>query len=273
MADSNASQLQALLVAQYVAQESRADQLTVTAIGIFPSENVETSNLQTLIPLATSMDAEVSQNQVMVVGQGRITDRTVRVWSFSLDGHDFYCITLGGASTLVYDLTTGAWSEWSSPGLAVWRAHKGQNWVTMDYTTYATGVTSNVVAGDDNRGLLWTLDPTQGYDETATDGEPVAFYREVTGGIPGSMRETTKVGAVYLTGSMAKPQLTGAGITLSTSDDNGLSWTDHGTVVIEQGNYDQEWSWRSLGLVKSPGKLFRLTDSGGSVRFDRLEMR
>lgn len=273
MADSNASQLQAMLVAQYVAQEGRAYQLTATAIGIFPSENVEASNLQTMIPLDTSMDAEVSQAQVLVVAQGRISNRTVRVWSFSLDGHDFYCITLGDASTLVYDLTTGTWSEWSSPGLNVWRAHKGQNWVTMDATTYQTGVTSNVVAGDDNRGLLWTLDPSLGYDQTATDGEPDPFRREVTGGVPGTMREVTKVNAVYLTGSMATPQLTGAGITLSTSDDNGLTWNDHGTVVVEQGNYDQEFSWRSLGLVKSPGKLFRLTDSGASVRFDNLEMR
>lgn len=273
MADSRASQLQAMLVAQYVAEEGRAYQLSATAIGIFPSEDVQASNLQTMIPLDTSMDAEVSQAQVLVVGQGRVNDRTVRVWSFSLDGHDFYCITLGSAATLVYDLTTGAWSEWSSPGLAVWRAHKGQNWVTMDGITYADGATSNVVAGDDNRGLLWTLDPTVGYDQTANGGDPVAFRREVTGGVPGTMRETTKVNAVYLTGSMAKPQLTGAGITLSTSDDNGLSWTDHGTVTVEQGNYDQEFSWRSLGLVKSPGKLFRLVDTGASVRFDNLEMR
>lgn len=273
MADADTSQLQAMLVAQYVATAGEVAQAQAMALGAFPSEDMEASNLQAMIPLDTAMDTEVYQAQVMVVGQGRIANRTVRVWSFSLDGHDFYCITLGADSTLVLDLTTGQWAEWSSPDLKVWRAHKGQNWVTMGVDTYQAGATSNVVAGDDNRGLLWTLDPALGYDQRATDGLPAPFYREVTGGLPGSMRETTRVNAVYLTGSMAKPQLTGAEIILSTSDDNGLSWTDHGTVTIEQGNYDQEWSWRSLGLVKSPGKLFRLTDFGASVRLDNLDMR
>lgn len=247
-------------------------QLGVMVIFNYPADDGRLSQLGAMVVAESSPILRASQLGAMVVYRGRIDNNTVRCWTFSLDGHDFYVIALGSASTLVYDLTTQQWSEWSSPDLATWRAHKGQNWVTMGETTW-TNSTTNVVAGDDNFGLLWTLDPTVGYDESPRDAEPTPFDREVTGGVPGKLRDKTRVNAVYLTGSMAKPQVLGSGITLETSDDNGTTWQDHGTVTVDANNFDQEFSWRSLGLIKSPGKLFRITDSGASVRIDSLDMR
>lgn len=270
--NTNTSQLDTLVVGQYVAQDARLSQVDVNAVAIYPSEFVNESQVATLLPVDIDNIARMAQEDVLVVGRGRIENNRVRCWPFSLDGHDCYVINLGGNETLVYDITTGQWAEWSSPDLNVWRAHTGQNWVSMGSVTYQNHF-SNVVAGDDTFGVLWTLDPNAGYDIGPTSGNELPFIRQVVSGIPGSMRTVTPVNAVSLTGSMAKPQITGTGIQLETSDDNGATWQDQGTIDVEAGNYNQEWAWRSLGVVRSPGKLFRITDSGASVRFDNFEMR
>jgi len=198
----------------------------------------------------------------------------LRVWGFSLDGHDFYVISLGETSTLVYDLTTGQWSEWFSPEETVWKAHTGTNWVSLGLDTYTTwDATSNVIAGDNNYGVLWMVDPDVGTDEDPVTAVATPFSRQITGGIQQKLRETQAVGAAYLLASAGSPQVTGSSFTLRTSDDAGKTWTNHGTVTAELANYSQEFVWRSLGLIKQPGKLFEITDSGASIRIDSLDIR
>lgn len=144
----------------------------------------------------------------------------------------------------------------------------------MGKVSFSQGANTKIVMGDDVFGLLWTLDPNQGYDEAPrVDLEDQEFTRQVVGGMPMRMRETQKVGAAYLTADMGTPQLTGANITLRTSDDYGKTWNDHGTITVEPDNYNQEFVWRSLGLIKHPGRMFEITDNGASVRIDGLDIR
>lgn len=197
---------------------------------------------------------------------------TLRVWTYSLDGHDFYVLRLGPSETLVYDLTTQQWSSWKSPSRNNWRAHIGSNWLGMSTDTFNRGFGSDVVAGDDVTGVLWVLDPNTGLDDTTTTGS-LPFTRMVIGGVSLSGRDTVPCGAVELTASVGHPALIGATITLRTSDDKGHTYNNHGNVTATAGSYDQVIEWRALGLIKAPGRLFELSDNGAAVRINSLDMR
>jgi hypothetical protein len=199
-------------------------------------------------------------------------DVTIRVWGFSLDGHDFYVLRLGPSETLVYDLTANMWSSWASPGRDNWRAHVGTNWVGMRATTLDRGFGTDVVAGDDATGTLWILDPTTGRDDrTTTDAD--AFTRIVTAGIQVTGRDVIPCGAVTIDLSIGAPTQTGATIMLESSDDLGHSWNNHGSNIISAGDYSATIEYRSLGTIKAPGRIFRITDNGATVRLSGADMR
>jgi hypothetical protein len=199
-------------------------------------------------------------------------DVTIRVWEFSLDGHDFYVLRLGPSETLVYDLTANMWSSWASPGRDNWRAHVGTNWVGMRATTLDRGFGTDVVAGDDATGTLWILDPTTGRDDrTTTDSD--AFTRVTTGGIQVTGRDVIPCGAVTIDLSIGAPTQTGATIMLESSDDLGHSWNNHGSNIIAAGDYSATIEYRSLGTIKAPGRIFRITDNGATVRLSGADMR
>jgi hypothetical protein len=205
-------------------------------------------------------------------GAGSENDPIVRVWGFSMDGHDFYVIRLGASETLVYDLTTGQWHHWASPDEERWRAHIGNNWVGIGATTTDRDFGSDVVAGDDRSGTLWMLDPTAGVDDNDTTGTS-SFIRKVTGGISLRGRDVLPCNAVQLTLSLGEPVLSGATLTLNTSDDFGKTWVNQGTVEIDPGNYDQVIEYRSLGLMVQPGRIFEITDEGACVRISGADLR
>ena len=247
---------------------------SVTVVYNIPTTGVRSSEFISTTLTKTSNAIRVSQATVTTVARGRIDNRKVRSWAFSQDGHDYYVLRLGDTRTLVYDLSTDTWSHWSDPDTEYWRPQCGLNWLDMDNPSFTTdGATSNAICGDDNYGLLWAITPEQGYDEAPReDLSDAAFPRKIVGGLPQRLRETTPVGAVYLTMNLGEPQFTGAGVTLRTSDDNGQNWTDHGTITITPGDFSQEFVWRSLGLIKAPGRIFEISDTGVD-RIDSLDMR
>jgi hypothetical protein len=218
----------------------------------FPSEEVRLTESFIAALVTSGSTIRVTDSSVLALVKGRTDNRKARAWTFSLDGHHFYVLRAGEDATLIYDLTTNQWSEWVSGSRpTTWRAQSGTNWIGM-LNTYVFA-NSNVVAGDDTFG--------------------VQFSRTATTFIPKGMRETERLGAVYLTASVGNPQVTGATITLRTSDDAGNTWQDHGTITATEGEYSQEFVWRSLGLIKQPGKLFEFVDNGASVRLDKLDIR
>lgn len=253
----------------------RASEARVFTIFNLPSQGEQVSQARIFSPVVSApIPIEVSQLRVMAIVHGRLDNRKMRAGWFPLDGHDFVFFRLGESSTLVYDLTTSTWMEWNSEDLNFWRVNAAWNWVGMGSTTLMAGAQSKVVAGDDSVGLLWTLDPTVGVDDSArSDRDPVPFTRRVIGGVAQRLRESTPVGAVFLTCDFATPQYTTAAITLRTSDDNGKTFQTQGTVTVEPGNYDQDIQWRSVGQIKAPGRIFEITDNGATVRIDGLDYR
>lgn len=200
---------------------------------------------------------EASGEDISPPVEGNDETTTIRCWPFSLDDHDFGVFRLGPSATLVFDLKSRQWAEWRSPNRTNWRAHIGCNWVGMTETlgSYAT----DVVCGDDVTGVLYILDPTYGEDDrTDTGSDP--FTRMTVGGVQLSGRDTVPCGAVQLTASLGNPALTGGTVTLRTSDDFGHSYVSHGSITISAGSFDQVLEYRSLGLMRAPGRLFEITD-------------
>lgn len=202
----------------------------------------------------------------------QVTNGTVlRTWSFSMDGHDFYLIYLPGSFTLVYDLTTGKWSRWSSNSLAYLNQHVGINWLSVGSATYARGQNSNVIAGDLRSGQLWLVNPVLGYDENITTGAVEPFTSIVIGGVPLKGLNNLRCNMVFLRCAMAAPSVSGAAFTLRTSDDLGKSWVTHDVITMPTDTAEVALYWRSLGTMQAPGRIFEVSDNGASHRINSLD--
>lgn len=219
---------------------------------------------------------ELKTHQVAIYAwvKGYVEQPHVRAWTYSLDGHDYYVLRLATLWTVVLDLATGQWSEWFGHNLPYWRAHTGINWLGMGADTALRLYGTNVVAGDDRAGILWMLDPTTGIDDGVTaESADVPFNRAVTGIVQQRMRASTPCGGVYLTVSLGQPIVAGAAITLDYSDDGGNSYVTAGSVTVDSSDYNQEIAFRSLGLIRAPGRVFRITDNGASVRINAADLK
>jgi hypothetical protein len=238
------------------------------------SEALRVSQARTLVAEAGPPDERVSQAAVLVAVRGIAATPKLIAWEYSLDGHDNYVLRLGKLGSLVLDLATGQWSEWNGHNQLYWRPHVGTNWLGMGKATAGKLYGTNIVAGDDQAGILWMLDPTKGVDDGLEAGDDeVPYVRSVSGLVPQTMRQTVPDGAVYLTISLGDPSVTGAGISLSISDDWGKTYRDAGTITVDPDNFEQEISWRALGLIKAPGRIYQFTDSGAAVRINYMERR
>lgn len=219
-----------------------------------------------------SQRLKATQGRVIAVCRGRIDNVKLRAWTFTLDGHDFYILKLGtSGKTLVFDLSTGQWSSWTSGGSSNWRVSVGMNWRSAG--TIPSNYGSNVVVGDDSSGVLWVLDPESGVDDSLLTDNKIPFPRVATGQVITRARSFLPVYSVYLTASLGEPALPENSVSLEYSDDQGKTYTlaDKPITIIE-GDYAQEITWRSLGQIRAPGRLFRITDNGSFARIDGLNI-
>lgn len=220
-----------------------------------------------------SSPMRVSQAAVLGAMAGRVQNFNMRAWTFSMDGHDFYVLQCGESGTLVYDVTTQQWMTWESTPRDVknWRVQTGTNW--NSHSNFIND--SDIIGGDDTTGMLWYLDADQAGDGDGFDvtGNVVlGFQRILTGGIPARGRSTIQCNYVFLTGSLGEPLPADPEIDLSTSDDNGKTYQDQGTIDISAGNFTEDVTWFSLGSFGAPGRIFRITDMGALERIDSLDM-
>jgi hypothetical protein len=256
------------------AADLRLSQTFANAIVNFPSEEIQSGQVfVSLIADEDTRPVEISQAHINVVCRGRIDDPTVRAWTYTLDGHDYYVLRLGDDETLVYDTYSQQWMDWRNFGRPNWRASYGVNWIGGEALAQAFG--SNVVCGDDSFGLLWFLDPEQPYDQsprTEIEIQEIYFERIVMGQVPMKGREVMPCNAVWLTSDMGSPAYAGAGVQLLVSDDAGRTFADRGTITVTVGKFSPEITWRSLGQIQAPGRLFRIVDDGAITRIDGLEM-
>ena len=198
-------------------------------------------------------------------------DNKLSVWGFNLDGHKFYVFRLGDSMTLVYDRLTGQWMEWRTEGETVFRPHLGLNWLGVGAGPLSN-FSWNIVGGDDRTGILWNLDPEQPQD-TDELGEDVVFTRQIIGAVPMRQREGQQCGGIYVIADLGDPVLTAPNLTLYTSDDDGRSWVNHGSIIVQENDDTQELAWIGLGLITSPGRLFKFEDTGAVQRISSVDMR
>ncbi len=268
----DAAQARTLAAIRRPSLEVQASQGRAMAAINFPTDFINTSQARTLSSVRSTNPMPVTQARVMVAVRGQVTNPKLRAWTYTLDGHDYYILRLGDFKTLVFDLTTKQWSWFASKDSLRWRANTGFNWRSAGSNPHFYG--SNVVVGDDTFGLIWVLDPLFGLDEsTQENSDPITFDRVATGQMTQRDRTTTPVYSVYLTCSFGDPALTANTVTLEYSDDQGHTYVaaDEPMVAVKD-DYDQEFSWMSLGLVKAPGRLFRITDNGSFARIDELDV-
>lgn len=170
---------------------------------------------------------------------------TLRSWSYSEDGHTMYVLTMD-TGTWAYDVSSGQWCEFESYGRPFWRAHIGE-----------VGETFNV-AGDDELGLLYRLDPSVPND----NGE--FLTRIVTGGVTvvGQPVRWNSLQLYAVTGTIDDPNLFPK-VRITWSDDGGQTYDDWEDVTLrKQGEYGEPVRLNRMGYARYPGRLvqFQITD-------------
>lgn len=215
-------------------------------------------------------NAQVSQVGAMAVVVGRVADTKIRAWNFVLDGHEFYVLRLGDQKTLVFDLSTGQWHNWGTGITEKWNISQGINW--LGGNSLASEYGSNVLVGSDYDGVLFILNPYAVLDEDV-NGTEGTFERTVQGQLILRGYDRVPCFGVQLYGDIGKAWEAGDWtVKLETSDDLGNFYYDHGSITMDKDNYEQRIEWRSLGSMKAPGRLFRITDYGAFQRLDGLEL-
>ncbi len=269
------SQVFSLSTAEYGSQTIRASQVGVLAAAIWPAETVSISQEHVLAAGSSSNTIEASQVFVLAACIGRVSDPHVRAWTYTLDGHDFYIVRLGNDETLVYDLLTQQWSTFSTGYTALWRAFNGQNWLGAD--RIAAGYGSNVVVGDDGNGSLYFLDPDGDFDDDALTGSetPREYERAVIGQIVSHGYDAKRCFGVTLLGSIGEqldPSDEYRTVNLTVSDDSGKTDVDMGALAVPAVGYSTRLNWRSIGSIRYPGRLFKISDIGALRRIDGMDV-
>lgn len=267
------SQGGSLIAARAVTADVKLTMAGALSVYNFPAERLDISQAGTVVTTSRfSTNLRISQAGALVVARGRIDSPKIRVWPFTLDEHDYYVVRLGAINTtLVYDTFSRQWYVWGSNDGNLWRAYTGTNWLSG--RRFAPEH-SSVIVGDDGNGALYFLSPDDDNDDDALEGEalPRPFTRTVTAQMfvdPGYSRAPCF--GVQLFGSIGSGEdiLT---VKLEASDDRGHSYTDLGEVTINNAEYNERVHWRSLGSMRAPGRLFKVTDTGALKRIDSLEM-
>lgn len=275
MTDIRAPQAGIIVTVRQAAEELRAVQAGNLVAYNIPSLTLAATFAGINVAITETSIVRVQQAPVLAVVRGSIFNPKLRAWTFDLDGHEFYVINLGNDKTLVFDLTTEKWSWWSWGELERWRVQCGVNWTQSGRVAYDGG--SDVVVGDDSIGILWTLSPDQGYDDPLYGGDRAegvkkSFPRAATGQVITRGRHFVPCYEVYLTCDPGEPAFTGAKLELFYSDDAGRSYVSAGEIVVEEGNFNQDIVWRSLGQIPAQGRMFRIEDDGAVRQINEMSI-
>jgi hypothetical protein len=274
MTDTLVSQFDVEYVFDDTADSLRITQFDLSYIWNIPSISIQSSQFDlSFVSEGTAQLMDVSQLDLLYVYRGRVADPKVRCFTFTLDGHDFYVIRLGTIETLVFDTQTNQFYIWGSGDSLLWRAYDGCNW--LGGYAQSAGFGSNIVVGDDGNGSIYFLNPDADTDDDAIEGSTLQrdFVRRASGQVITKGYSSVRCYGVELLGSIG--QYAGAApstVTLDYSDDRGQSYVDAGTYTIDSADYEARLFWRSLGSIRAPGRIFRVTDYGALKRIDSLDM-
>lgn len=220
----------------------------------FPSVAMLAALVVTAPPFSKATNVS-QQAALVVVREGQIDSFENRAWTFDFDGHSFYVLQLGPVGTFVYDFTSKTWSQWRTANLRLWNMFNGARW---------NGVN---VAADLEFPFLYEIRPNLQSDEGF---RPI--IRKVSGALSVVGRDFKGCDIIYLTGSVGDPTEFPTTVDLRYSDDQGNSYSDVYSIELDENNTAQQLSWRSHGQMKSPGRIFEITDAGGLVRISTLDV-
>ena len=255
-------------------QEVRVPQTDTLVTYNIPTEEMKLTAGSLNAAFRQDADINVTGAGTLAAVKGRVSNFRLRAWTFTLDGHDFYVLRLGETATLVYDVYSEQWIEWTDFARETWRPNVGMRWIGA--TGLGADYGSSIVFGDDTFGLLWFLDPKQPYDQhpdylNANQQRP--FERIVTGQLLAKGRQHLPCYVAFLDGDnygLSGAEFT-ASIVLEISDDQGQTFTTLDALPIQTDlTVENPYAWYSLGQISSPGRLFRITDTGVLSRIDSL---
>lgn len=238
------------------AGEVRSRQQVVYVVGVAPAQNIRAyQEPSVLLGSAGTPQALVRNTVVYLLHGERPATRRLRAWTFSMDGHDFYVLMLGKDGTLIYDVTTGQFSNWESSGYMTWRSNFGLNWE------------NDIIGGDISSGQIFNISADSKRD---FGNETIISY--VTGFIGHRGRDPLPCYGVTLITSQGDPSDANSGVELRISDDLEQSFWSAGKLgPLQLGVADYDLSWYSLGQIQQPGRIFQLVDYGYADRIDALE--
>jgi hypothetical protein len=252
----------ALVAATVASNELRlSGGYVLTAIN-YPTPEEHTTDIYGVVTVKNTIPLRVNNAAVLVAVRIGAETHRLRAWTFTQDDHDFYVLGLGSLyPTLVLDLMTNQWSEWTTEGLLHWRASTGIAWDLEN------------VAGDLTEGILWNISADDRRDDFSFDiADTRPIISIVRGLLPIRLRNALGCYRADLTVSEGAPAQVGVGITLRTSDDFGRSWHNHGFQLLDNPASTYEVQWSSLGLITAPGRIFEIEDTGYAARIDALDV-
>jgi hypothetical protein len=229
--------------------------LALTAIN-YPTASARTSRADGLVSVKSNVGLRTTQSEALVAVLYGAEERMLRAWTFTQDGHDFYVVLCAG-ETYIYDKESEEWCQWASPDAAFWRGVDGVDWEGMN------------VCIDSSSGKLFQIDPQGRLDYRTT---PITSY--IYGGLTERFRTIPSIFMAEVAVSQNSPphnvDPTTLSITLETTDT--ITTYNHGTVYgAATGNHTYP-RFYGLGLLRSPGILFKITDTGFARRIDGLNI-
>lgn len=254
MAAVNVSELAILAANQGRASAEVSELVALVAIADPPTRYIDTSEVVALVAYEKAEPVTQVSELVMLVTYVSTPPETYnsRAWGFTLDNHNFYVLHLGQEGTFVFDQEAQQWYQWQTEGYNNWNMENGIEW------------NDQVYAGDSVGPTLWRLDPDGFLDEDFK-----LIRRIVTGGIPAVARQSISTGMFVLSISPEGPldDQSDPYVQLEISDDDGKTFRSLGSILLN-GDETQDLSWRGLGTIKYPGRIYRITDEGGVVRIN-----
>jgi hypothetical protein len=168
-------------------------------------------------------------------------------FAVSMEGHVFYVVNLPGINeSYAYDATTQEWAQWgtqtglqSEPGVFIGSTAAG-------YADSGTYIGSSV------DGRIWLLDANNNMDDTVNKRVVVS----ATAWIPGGVQRCNNVSLACVrgVGNTASPNPI---VEMRFSDNGGRTFTSWLQAKLgAAGQYGYKATWRNLGLIQQPGRLF-----------------
>lgn len=252
MADYSFAHELSVLAAREGQPKAFADELVVLVVcGTPPTRYIPATELSVLASKTEGkVVAKVTEVCVLISYAAEATEKlNSRSWGFNFDQHQFYVLHLGEQGTVLYDVLTQEWCQWQTEGFSTWNAEGGVEW------------NNEVYFGGREDNALWRMDPDSFLDEDFR-----TIRRVVTGGIPAEARNTLRSG-MFVLSAIKEGEIDDEStpyVQLSISDDGGFTFKPREQIVLNDAP-QQDFSWRGLGTIRTPGRIFKVEDVGGFV--------